>query len=390
MNLIIRFININNNKININMQKDNKITIIGVGKLGLGLGLLFEKHGYDVLGIDKNTEYVNTLNSKQLNTIEPHYNQMLSNSKNIKFSYKLQDGIEHSDYIYILIQTPNSGGEKFYDHSFLSNLLSELNSYKLHNKHIIIGCTVMPNYINQIGSFLLDKCVDCSLSYNPEFVAQGNVIDGFANPDFILIGTHSKKVECKLKEIYDKTSINKPKYCIMSPLEAEITKISINGFITTKLSFANMISDVCDNLGANKEKVLNSIGTDSRIGNNYFKVGYSYGGPCFPRDTKALNLFVTQSNIPSDLLTATSKYNDYHIKYQADQLLEQNKGQDTFEFDNVSFKQTNTTTIIEESAKLKIAKYLVHKGKRVIIKDIKPIIDEVKKEYGNLFTYYNI
>ena len=139
------------------MQKDNKITIIGVGKLGLGLGLLFEKHGYEVLGIDKNTEYVNTLNSKQLNTIEPHYNQMLSNSKNIKFSYKLQDGIEHSDYIYILIQTPNSGGEKFYDHSFLSNLLAELNSYKLHNKHIIIGCTVMPNYINQIETILRNR-----------------------------------------------------------------------------------------------------------------------------------------------------------------------------------------------------------------------------------------
>ena len=171
----------------------------------------------------------------------------------------------------------------------------------------------------------------------------------------------------------------------MSPLEAEITKISINGFITTKLSFANMISDVCDNLGANKEKVLNSIGTDSRIGNNYFKAGYSYGGPCFPRDTKALNLFITQSNIPSDLLATTSKYNDYHIKYQAEQLLEQNKGQNTFEFNNVSFKQTNTTTIIEESAKLKIAKYLVEKGKRVIIKDIKPIIDEVKKVWKYIY-----
>ena len=115
-----------------------------------------------------------------------------------------------------------------------------------------------------------------------------------------LIGTNSEELGNKLKNIYNKIVENQPKYCIISPLEAEITKITINGFITTKLSFANMISDVCDNIGANKDIVLDSIGSDSRIGNKYFRPGYSFGGPCFPRDTRALALFVDQNNINNE------------------------------------------------------------------------------------------
>lgn len=368
----------------------NNITVIGVGKLGLGLSLLFEKHGYNVLGIDKNKEYIKSLNNKSINTIEPYYNEYLSNSKNISFTDNLEDGLNHSDFIYILIQTPNSGGDKFYDHSFLSNLLFDINTFKPVNKHIIIGCTVMPKYIDEIGTFLLKDCINCTLSYNPEFVAQGNVIDGFSNPDFILIGTYSDIVASKLKEIYKKCCYTEIKFCIMKPLEAEITKISVNGFVTTKLSFANMISDVCDNVGADKHIVLNSIGSDKRIGNKYFSPGYSYGGPCFPRDTKALQLFVEQSNIPYKLLEETTKYNQYHIKFQTEQILNLYKNQTVIEIDNVSFKQTNTTNIIEESAKIKIAKLLVDNGKKVTIIDIPPILNEVRKEYGNIFEYKEI
>ena len=82
-----------------------------------------------------------------------------------------------------------------------------------------------------------------------------------------------------------------------------------------------MISDVCDNCGADKNKVLHSIGGDSRIGNKYFRPGYSFGGPCFPRDTVALKQFVDKMEINSDLLTATTRYNKEHIKFQTEQLL---------------------------------------------------------------------
>tara|TARA_A100001015_G_scaffold161300_1_gene179293 strand:+ start:1967 stop:3103 length:1137 start_codon:yes stop_codon:yes gene_type:complete len=361
------------------------ITVIGVGKLGLGLALLIEKSGYNVLGVDTNTEYVKKLNDKSFKTLEPEYNKLLLNSKNFKVTNNLEEGINYSDIIFIIVQTPNSGGDKFYDHSIVSNLLQNINKMKVENKHIIIGCTVMPGYIDTIGQLLIEDCINTTLSYNPEFIAQGDIINGFLNPDIILIGTKSNILSDKLKEIYDKFILTKPRYCILSPLESEIVKISINGFITTKISFANMISDVCDKLGANKYKVLNSVGGDSRIGNKYFNPGYSFGGPCFPRDTKALKLLVDKVNINSDILTATTKYNQEHVKFQVEQMLKENK--DEYIIENVCYKENSKIPIIEESAKLQIAKKLVEHGKKVTIKDEIQLINEVKKEYGNLFIY---
>ena len=361
------------------------ITVIGIGRLGLGLALLIEKAGYNVLGVDIFPEYVNALNKKEYKTKEPEYENLLKNSKNFKATTNLEEGLNHSDIIFIVVQTPNSGGERFYDHTILSNLLMKINNYKVKNKHIIIGCTTMPKYINEVGKYLLSNCENTTLNYNPEFIAQGEIIKGFLNPDIILIGTESEEVRTKLKQIYDKFILSNPKYCILSPLEAELVKISINGYITTKLSFANMISDVCDNIGANKYKVLDAVGGDKRIGNKYFRPGNSFGGPCFPRDTKALKLFVDQTNIESDLLKATTKYNEFHIDYQVNQLLKEDK--EEYVIENICYKEDSKIPIIEESAKLKIAKKLVEQGKKVIIKDEPQLINETKKEYGNLFEY---
>ena len=363
----------------------SNITVLGIGRLGLGLALLIEKAGYNVLGIDINEEYINKLNNKTFKTKEPEYEKLLINSKNFRASLDLEEGLEHSDIIFIMVQTPNSGGNKFYDHSIVSNLLEKINEKKVENKHIIIGCTLMPKYIDEVGSFLLSDCKNTTLSYNPEFIAQGEIIKGFLNPDMILIGTNSDDLGEILRKIYSKIVKTQPKYCIISPLEAEITKITINGFITTKLSFANMISDVCDIIGANKEKVLDSIGSDSRIGNKYFRPGYSFGGPCFPRDTRALALFVDQNNINNELLLSTTKYNQLHSDFLTRKLLHENK--EEYVIENVCYKEDSKIPIIEESAKLQIAKKLVENGKKVIIKDEVQLINEVKKEYGNLFNY---
>jgi hypothetical protein len=262
----------------------------------------------------------------------------------------------------------------------------------------------MPNYIQDIGKQLIHQCLNSTLSYNPEFVAQGDIVKGFENPDIILVGTESEPLKPVLKEIYDRMTKNKPKYCFMKPTEAEIVKISLNGFITTKISFANMISDLCDTLpNVDKSTVLEAIGSDSRIGTKYFRPGTSFGGPCFPRDTKALKQLMDQNGIQSNLLQATTEYNNQHFLFQTEQLLSENKtisenmeklltcqvlDNSTFIFSNVCYKEKSKIPIIEESAKLKIAERLVkHYNKSVTIKDVEPIINEVKKEFGSLFTY---
>ena len=364
---------------------DRNITVIGVGKLGLGLALLIENAGFNVCGVDILPSYVKVLNDKTFKTKEPEYENLLKNSKNFHATTDLLEGLNYSDIIFIIVPTPNSGSERFYDHNILSNLLLKINKHKVKNKSLIIGCTIMPGYIRDIANLLIKDCENTTVNYNPEFIAQGEIIKGFRNPDIILIGTNDDTLGEKLEKIYKNIALTNPRYCILKPIEAEMVKISINGFITTKLSFANMISDVCDKLGADKESVLKSVGGDSRIGNKYFNPGYSFGGPCFPRDTKALKQIVDSVNLNSDLLNATTQYNEEHSQFQTKQLLEENK--EEYIIEDICYKEGSKIPIIEESAKLKIARNLVKIGKKVIIKDESHMIDEVIKEYGNIFKY---
>lgn len=369
----------------------NNITVVGIGKLGLGFALLLERSGYNVVGVDIFPDYVQKINDKTITFTEPQYNELLQNATNLTATTDLQKGLDHSDMIFIIVQTPNGGGSRFYDHTILSNLLERINRLKPQNKAIIIGCTTMPNYINQIGKTIISDCHNTNLCYNPEFVAQGDIVNGFENPDIILFGLENPEqnqhIKDTVQEIYNKMTKKTPKYCFMTPTEAEIVKISLNGFITTKISFANMISDLCATIpNVNSSTVLDAIGSDSRIGTKYFKPGYSFGGPCFPRDTKALKLLMDQHGIQSNILKATTEYNETHIEVQAKQMLESNKD-DIIVIENVCYKENSKIPIIEESAKLKIAFYLRKHGHRVIIKDTEEIIREVKKEYGTIFEY---
>lgn len=365
------------------------ITVVGIGRLGLGFALLLEKSGFNVLGVDVNQDYLNKLENKTFKSAEPGYNEMIENSKHFHTTTSLKEGLEFSNLIFILVQTPNGGNNRFYDHSILSTLLSNINRLQPKDKHIVIGCTVMPDYCDEVALTLLENCKNCSLSYNPEFIAQGDIVNGFENPDMILVGTDAREeIKPIMKMIYSNMAKNTPKYCFLTLREAEITKIGINGYITTKLSYANMISDFCDKMGASKDDVLDAIGSDSRIGTKYFKAGYSFGGPCFPRDTKALAQCIEKEDLPSDLLRATTKYNEFHVEFQATQLLYMAKlqGRDKITVEGVCYKEGSQIPIIEESAKLKIAHRLA-KDICVEIKDTEELIQEVKKEYGNRFEY---
>lgn len=359
-----------------------KITVVGIGKLGLGFALLLENSGHQVLGVDLSETYVKNLNQKTYETYEPDYVNLLKNSKHFRATTSLKEGMEFSDLIYILVQTPNSGSDKFYDHTILSNLLVNIN--RLDNgkaKCIIIGCTVMPGYSENVLPALLPT--NYVYAYNPEFVAQGAVIEGFRQPDMVLIGTKSQKLIEILSELYTNITFNQPKFCIVTPTEAEIVKIGLNAFLTTKISYANMISDLCKNMNVDAVQVLNSIGSDSRIGNKFLKPGDSYGGPCLPRDTRALALLLKQNNIDNGILNATSHYNDVHVTEQVRRLHPNREGK--IIFNHVSYKKDNMP-IIDESASIKKALMLA-KDNQVEIWGTCEIIDEIKKQYGNKFCY---
>ena len=368
---------------------NKNISIIGVGRLGICVGLCLEHAGYNVLGVDVFPDYVEKINNKTLFSPEPGVNKMLSNSINFSATTNFDEALVFSDIIFIYVATPSSGGEKFYDHTTLGNILMKINERKVQNKHIVIGCTVTPGYIREVGNFLIKDCKNTSLSYNPEFIAQGDIINGIFAADFILIGEGSKEAGNKLQEIYEKLGESYgsvPVIHRMSPTSAEITKLSVNCFVTTKIAFANMIGDVADlTIGANKFDILNAVGADSRVGKKYLIPGYGFGGPCFPRDNRALGGYIQRMGIDPLIPIATDTLNTLHTKFQTQQILD--KKIDTVVIIGVGYKEKCSVAIIEESAKLKIGQELVRSGIRVIVKDIKLLIDCVKLEYGNLFEY---
>ena len=365
------------------------ISVIGIGRLGICVALCLEKAGYNVLGVDAISSYVNQINEKTLISPEPRVSDMLNESKNFLATTNLVDCLEFSDTILIYVATPSSGGDKHYDHTTLGKVLMSINERKVKNKHIVIGCTVIPGYIREVGNFLIKDCVNTSLSYNPEFIAQGDIVNGIFSADFILIGEGSKEAGDRLEEMYEKIS-----YCYnrvpvihrMSTSSAEITKLSVNCFVTTKIAFANMIGDLSDiTPGADKFDILKAVGSDSRVGNKYLMPGFSFAGPCFPRDNRALGGYIQKMGIEPLIPIATDRLNKLHTEFQIQQIIDR-------KFTNVviigaGYKDKCSVPIIEESAKLKIGEELAKKGVKVIIKDIKSLIDCVKLEYGNLFEY---
>lgn len=374
------------------------ISIVGVGRLGICVGLCLEHVGYNVVGVDISPDYVSKINSKTLESTEPQVEKMLQESKNFHATTSLEEALEFSDLVLIYVATPSTGGETFYDHTTLGKILMQINKHRVKNKHIVIGCTVIPGYIREVGNTLLKDCENTSLSYNPEFIAQGNIVSDMFSPDFILIGEGSKEAGDRLQEVYETLHNNSSivsgenSYVPirrMSPASAEITKLSVNCFVTTKISFANMIGDVSDKTpGANKNDILTAVGSDNRIGSKYLKSGYSYGGPCFPRDNRALGGYIEKLGIDPLIPKATDEMNKLHTKFQAQQLLD--SGIDEYTINGVGYKEPCTVPIIEESHKLVIGRILAEKGVKVVARDTKLLLDAVRLKFGDLFEYKEI
>lgn len=368
------------------------ISIIGIGRLGICTGLILEKAGYNVMGVDIFQSYVDSVNNKTLKSSEPFVEEYLMKSKNLVATMSLDEAINHSDILFILVATPTGSGDKSYDHSHLSKVLNDLNKRKLKNKHIIIGCTVLPGYISNIARTIICDCENTTINYNPEFIAQGSIIKNFESPDIVLIGEETNEsgniIESIYKNVYSSlnSTYDEPKYCRMSAESAEITKLSINCFITTKIAFANTIKDIADSThNANADEILNAIGHDARIGTKCLKPGFGFGGPCFPRDNRALGNYANSIGITPIIPYATDESNKFHARTMANILIKQDKYK--YVFEDVAYKDNCPVPIIEESQKLEVAKLVAKSGKNVIIKDRKEIIDAVKLEYGKMFSY---
>jgi UDPglucose 6-dehydrogenase len=365
------------------MKKE--ISVIGIGKLGICFALTLERAGYDVLGVDISPEYVRMINDKTLRSDEENVENYLKTSTNFTATTDLQRSLEHSDVLFVIVATPSLENGR-YDHSQIDSLLDKFESFGIQQspKQLIICCTTMPGYCDTVAERMAEY--NYVVSYNPEFIAQGTILRDQEYPEMVLIGEGSTEAGDTLQEIYEIHTQSSPRICRMSRKEAEICKISLNCFLTTKISFANMIGDIVLRSGFAPNAVLEAIGSDTRVGNRYLNYGYGYGGPCFPRDNRALALYAEDVGIDALISIASDQSNQKHLEYQIERFVADSDPEDAQVIvDSVTYKPEST--MIVESQQLAYAVGLAKAGCSVTIRERASVIDEVSKIYGNLFTY---
>jgi len=297
-----------------------KLAVIGCGKLGAPLVACLAKAGHSVVGIDINENLIQNLKSRKTLWQEPNLVNYLETYKDlINFTSNFDENLQEVTTSFIIVPTPSdSNGVYSIDFvlSAVKNLCEKINETIFESHTIVIVSTVMPGdtegrITDAVKLAVGEKFERFKICYSPEFIALGSVIYNIENPDMILIGQSDETVGSKLEKILSSMTVNTPIVLRLTTAEAEIAKIAINSFVTTKISFSNQISEICENFSnTSSVNVLKAIGTDSRIGNSYLKQGTSYGGPCFPRDTRAFAKFADSLGISLDLALAADSINN--------------------------------------------------------------------------------
>jgi nucleotide sugar dehydrogenase len=364
-----------------------KIAVVGVGKLGLCFALNLERSGFRVWGIERDRAYVQSLTDRTFRSSEPEVDDLLSKAERLTFTDSLECIVnEQITDVFIMVATP-SLPDGSYDHSQLERVMADLVNVVAPKapsvRHIYIGCTTMPGYCDRLAADM--QGTGLSISYNPEFIAQGTIIRDQLYPDQILIGEASQSAGDRLQYIYSRMVRNSPTYCRMDPLSAEIAKLATNCFLTTKISFANSIGDLAIKAGADPHRILAAIGSDSRIGEKYLRYGYGFGGPCFPRDNRALGLFGQQLEYPLHISHATDKVNEEHLRFQVTEILNGRQPNEEIVIDGVAYKPG--TDQLTESQSLRLAVALAKAGRQVLIVDSEPVIRSVETMYPGMFRF---
>lgn len=361
------------------------ISVIGLGKLGLCFALTLERAGYRVLGVDISAEHVEAINNRAVTSDEPGVSDGLKRSRNITATMELKRAVGVCDFLYVIVATPSldDGG---YDHSQVDGLVDGLIQLGAQEttRHLVICCTTMPGYCDSVQERL--GRYNYQVSYNPEFIAQGTILRDQRAPDIVLIGEASRGAGDGIQRHHEDLTDNSPTFCRMTRTEAEICKISLNCFLTTKISFANMIGDICVRSGADPGVVLRAIGADSRVSPGCLGFGYGYGGPCFPRDNRALARYSRSRGVEAHISVASDEMNQAHARYLFEDYVRKNPDRsEPVTFESVTYKPEST--MLEESQQLRFAEMLARAGYKVVISERAGVIGELKERYKDLFVY---
>ncbi len=313
-----------------------RLSVIGCGYVGLVTGACLAEAGHEVVCTDIDRERIAKLNAGGVPIYEEHLEQILASAhKAGRISYTADAGeaIRAADAIFICVGTPpKDSGEA--DLSAIDNVARQIAGEARSPKLVIEKSTVPARtgleLSRALSAYSRGSDVKFRVASNPEFLREGTAVGDFFHPDRIVVGVEDPSSAAELKEIYrpimEKTFRcpvhngtcppgNKAEFLVTTINSAELIKHASNSFLALKISYANVIADLCEKLGANVEEVTHAMGLDPRIGGQFLKAGLGYGGFCFPKDVQAFIYLSSKVGVDFEILKATERVNKQRIDH---------------------------------------------------------------------------
>jgi len=287
----------------------------------VGLARWLAESGIETRGVEVDEQVVDSINDLRTPIIEPQYQELITGlGGRFRASRSHAEAIEKTDTTFILVATPSVGDGRFSNRNVTSALKSLAEAFGKSKKtyHLfVISSTVVPGSTEQTFIPVIEEYSgrafrkDFDVCFDPDFVALGTVVRDFQNPDLVIIGESSPAAGEKIEAIHRRMCRNQPAIHRMSLISAEVAKVSLNAYITMKISFANTVANLCEKIpGADVDAITNAIGEDRRISPHYLRGGLAFGGTGFPEITKLFMTILPDLGIDPVLISAVDDVNN--------------------------------------------------------------------------------
>jgi UDPglucose 6-dehydrogenase len=270
-----------------------RITVVGTGYLGATHAACMAELGFEVLGMDVDTEKVAALSAGRVPFYEPGLEELLRKhlaSGKLRFTTSYADVAEFGDVHFVCVGTPQKQGEFAADLRYVDAAAEGL-APLLTRECLVVGKSTVP-----VGTAarLSDRIRELApvgagaeLAWNPEFLREGFAIEDTLRPDRLVIGVRSEQAERTLRQAYAPLLEAGVPMVVADFPTAELVKVSANAFLATKISFINAMAEVCEATGGDVTQLSQALSYDSRIGGRFLHAGLGFGGGCLPKDLRA-------------------------------------------------------------------------------------------------------
>lgn len=295
-----------------------KVSVIGTGYVGLVTGTCLADYGNNVYCVDVDDKKIADLKKGIIPIYEPGLEGMVHENHTagrLKFTTDIKEAMDKSEICFIAVGTP-MGEDGSADLRYVLSVAANIGKTMSHHMYVIDKSTVPVGTAGRVRESIQKELDirDSKLTFdvisNPEFLKEGTAVSDCSRPDRIVIGTDSEKATKIMRQLYTPLVKNTEAIIFMDIASAEMTKYTANAMLATKISFMNEISNICERVGADVNKVRLGIGSDHRIGYQFIYAGCGYGGSCFPKDVQALIKTSLDYGYETKILKAVEDVND--------------------------------------------------------------------------------